>query len=999
MLGRTSSFARNRAAGKGRSSRRRRGGAPIVKGAIAALGLMTLVATACAPPPTPPVKLTVTASSATIAYGDVVPEVTATYSQAPTTPATCTTNATSSSAVGVYPATCEGATLDGRAVVYVAGSITIEAAPVTVTASSATITVGDPVPTISASYDGFRNGASTPAVEASCSTDATDTSPAGTYASSCTGASDPNYAFTYVDGTVEISTAMVTVTASSTGSAYGQAPAAITASYAGFQLGEIGPASAPTCSTDATSASPVGSYTSTCVGASDPSYSFVYVDGTVGVTPAPLDIIASSASFVVGQAVPAITASYSGLANNDTAPAVPPVCTTDATSASPAGSYTSSCSGASDANYDITYTAGTVEVTAAAAPVVVMASSDTITYGDPIPAVTASYSGFTGGQTVPATPPTCSTTATAGSGVGTYPTTCLGAADPGSTFTYTAGELTIIAAPATVTASSTSTTYGDPVPAITASYSGLVNGDLAPATPPTCSTTATAASPAASYASTCSGAVDPNYTFSYTPGTVIVGQAPLTVTASNASFGQGGTVPAITPGYGGFRNGDTAVATAATCSTNATAASPVGTYTSTCSGAADANYSFSYVNGVVTVTAPATPTITATGYAGYSTLTRATTIAPGSNGANLPTSTINVASSAGFTSYVNLTIATSTGAQSVFCKGVDTNNNRFTTCSGGSGTMTTGAVVTTGAPNGFDVYTIMGGAAAVSPSSLTILSDVPAAFRGMTSTVTANATTGVITVLPTPAATGTFNLVFGICDTGTSTYSQANPNCRAGEIVYGPGAVSTMGAKVQVSIASSDVYQKVSTYVAAPATVAQGDTLTVHAAAAGSSVPRFQPSSVGDATVVNANGFGIIFPIPQGMTYLSSAASGGDALTTGRMVVKYCTATGPGCTAKLTGNFDATTLPYVQVSLPTLTVLGGSSMTLPTVALTLQATGAVGTVANATLNQFMLTTRINAPIIGFQNAVFDGYPTDPAEPSGTPPKRPPAILRSIQITN
>lgn len=964
---------------------------------IALLGLATLAAGACTKPPAPATKLTVTASSATIAYGDAVPEVTANYSQTPTTPATCTTTATSASPVGTYPTTCVGATLTGKTVVYVAGTITITPAPVTVTASSATITVGDPVPAITATYAGFKHGETVPAVGATCSTQATDTSPAGTYASICNGAAHDNYSFSYIDGSVEIAAAVVTVMASSGSSTYGQTPPAITASYAGFQHGETAPAVAPSCSSAADATSPVGSYPTTCSGASDPSYSFVYVPGTLTVAPAPLNVIASSASFVAGQAVPAITPTYSGLVNDDTAPSVAPVCTTDATSSSPPGTYTSSCSGASDPNYAIGYTDGTVEVTTVAAPVVVTASSATITYGDAIPQITASYAGFGGGQTVPATPPNCSTTAAPGSDVGTYTTTCAGAADPNHTFTYSAGTLTITPAPATVTASSASSTYGDALGAITPSYAGLVNGDTAPATPPTCSTTATSASPVGSYPSTCSGAADPNYTFGYAAGTVTIGKAPVTVTASDATFEEGDAVPAITAAYAGFRNGATTPATPPTCSTTATSASPVGTYASTCSGATDPNHSFSYVDGTVTVTAAALPPITATGHAGYSTMTNATTIAAGSGGVNLPTSTINVASTAGFKSYVNLTIPTANGAQPVFCKGF--NATQFTYCTGGTGTMTTGATVTNGSRNGFDVYTIMGGAAAVSPSSLTVIQDIPAAFRGMNSTVAATATNGVITALPTPAATGTFNLVFGICDAGTATYSKNDPTCRAGEIVYGPGGVSTMGAKVTVSIASSNVYQKLHTFVTAPATVSQNDTFTVHAAAAGSSVPKLQPSSVGDATVNNANGFGIIFPIPAGMQYVSASASGGDATTSGKMVVKYCTATGTGCTAKLTGNFDATTLPYIQVTLPGLSVAGGATMTMPTISLTMKATGAVGTVANATLNEFMLTTSITAPIIGGANAVFDGYPTDPAEPATTPPKKPPAILASVEITN
>ena len=65
----------------------------------------------------------------------------------------------------------------------------------------------------------------------------------------------------------------------------------------------------------------------------------------------------------------------------------------------------------------------------------------------------------------------------------------------------------------------------------------------------------------------------------------------------------GGSVPAITPTYGGLVNGDTAPDTAPTCSTTATSSSPAGTYPSTCSGAADDNYTFTYVNGTVTVNA------------------------------------------------------------------------------------------------------------------------------------------------------------------------------------------------------------------------------------------------------------------------------------------------------------------------------------------------------------------------------------------------------------
>jgi hypothetical protein len=189
--------------------------------------------------------------------------------------------------------------------------------------------------------------------------------------------------------------------------------------------------------------------------------------------------------------------------------------------------------------------------------------------------------------------------------VGNYPivltaTNVKGAA----TLNYT---LTVATAPLIITASSSTTTYGGTVPTITASYSGFVNGDTASnlTTQPTCTTTATSRSPAGTYPSVCSGAVDPNYMITYVGGAVMVNPAPLTITASGGTMTYGGTVPVITPSFVGFVNGDTAsnLTTQPTCTTTATSKSPAGTYPSSCSGAVDPNYMISYANGTVSVSA------------------------------------------------------------------------------------------------------------------------------------------------------------------------------------------------------------------------------------------------------------------------------------------------------------------------------------------------------------------------------------------------------------
>ena len=132
----------------------------------------------------------------------------------------------------------------------------------------------------------------------------------------------------------------------------------------------------------------------------------------------------------------------------------------------------------------------------------------------------------------------------------------------------------------TITAVNTNKVYGAAVPALTASYSGFVNGDTASSltTPPALTTTATAASPVGSYSITASGAASPNYTISYVSGTLTVNPAALTITAVSTSKVYGAAVPALTASYSGFVNGDTAssLTTPPALSTTATAASRVG---------------------------------------------------------------------------------------------------------------------------------------------------------------------------------------------------------------------------------------------------------------------------------------------------------------------------------------------------------------------------------------------------------------------------------------
>ena len=382
--------------------------------------------------------------------------------------------------------------------------------------------------------------------------------------------------------------------------AYGAAVPALAPTYVGLLPGDTAPATPATCSTTATASSPIGSYPVTCSGAADPDYTISYSPGTVVVNAAALTVQAPSLPKKYGAALPALTPTYVGLANGETAPSTPATCTTAATAGSPVGAYPVTCSGAAGANYSITYAAGTLTVTKA--ELTVQGPSPTKTYGAAVPALPPTYAGLVNGDTAPSTAATCTTGATAGSAVGAYPVTCSGAADANYTISYSPGSLVVQGAELIVAAPSLSKTYGAAVPALSPTYAGLVNGDAKPATGATCTTAATASSDAGAYATTCSGAADANYVIVYATGSLTVTKASLTVQAPSPSKSYGAAVPALVPSYVGFVNGDTAPDTAATCSTTATPASNAGTYPVTCSGAGDANYDMSYASGTLTVT-------------------------------------------------------------------------------------------------------------------------------------------------------------------------------------------------------------------------------------------------------------------------------------------------------------------------------------------------------------------------------------------------------------
>ena len=445
----------------------------------------------------------------------------------------------------------------------------------------------------------------------------------------------PDTAFTMsgaANSTQIVNPAPLTVTANNASKVYGQPNPAFTVSDCGFVLNQdpsvLG--GTLTFSTSATAASHVlaGGYSITPGGLTSTNYAITFVNGTLTITPAPLTITANNQSKLYGAPLPALTASYSVFVNGDTPASLttqPTLSTTATASSHVAGNpYTITASGAIDTDYSISYVASTLIITPQ--PLTITADSKHKAYGATLPALTASYSGLVNGETPASltTQPTLTTTATASSHVSgnPYTITASGAVDSDYTISYVAGTLTVDPVALTITANNQPMIYGGLLPTLTATYTGLVNGDTpatfstSPNTPPTLATVP-ANSNVGTYAITASGAIDPDYTITYVNGTLTITKAPLTVTDNQTQLY--GVAVALTPTYTGFVLGQNAtnpgITGAPTLSTTATATSLVGSYPITVGVGtlSAANYSFTALNGTLTVNPQTAVSATYTG--------------------------------------------------------------------------------------------------------------------------------------------------------------------------------------------------------------------------------------------------------------------------------------------------------------------------------------------------------------------------------------------------
>ena len=575
-----------------------------------------------------PAPLTVTASNESMTYGGTVPTLAYTYTglvngdSSDSFSGGLATSATSSSSVGSYAITQGSLAATGNYTIgaFTPGTVTVNAAPLTVTASNESMTYGGTVPTLAYTYTGLVNGDSSASFSGGLATSATSSSSVGSYAiTQGSLAATGNYtigAFNAV--TLTVDAASLIVTASNESMTYGGTVPTLAYTYTGLVNGDASTTFSGVLATSATSSSSVGGYAITQgTLAATGNYTIgTFNAGTLTVDAASLVVTATNESMTYGGTVPALGYTYSGLVNGDTNATLTGGLATSATSSSNVGGYAiTQGTLAATGNYTIgTSNAGTLTVDAAS--LVVTATNESMTYGGSVPALGYTYSGLVNGDSSATFTGGLATSATSSSNVGSYAINqgTLAATGNYTIGTFNADTLTVDAASLIVTATNESMTYGGSVPVLGYTYSGLVNGDTSAVFTGGLATSATSSSNVGAYAITEGTlAATGNYTIgAFNAGTLTVDAASLIVTATNESMTYGGSVPVLGYTYSGLVNGDTSAVFTGGLATSATSSSNVGAYAITEGTlAATVNYTIGAFNAGVLTVNPASLTVTA----------------------------------------------------------------------------------------------------------------------------------------------------------------------------------------------------------------------------------------------------------------------------------------------------------------------------------------------------------------------------------------------------
>jgi hypothetical protein len=506
------------------------------------------------------------------------------------------------------------------AAISVPQTFAVSPAALTVTANNQSRPFGQANPTLTFAITGFVNGDAQSVVTGAptLSTTATTGSTAGTYPITVAAGTlaAANYTFKFVNGTLTVTGgAGQTITFGQLPNVtYGVAPITLTATASSglaVSYTVTGPATVAGSTLTITGA---GIVTATALQQGNSNFAAAApVPQTFTVATAVLTVTANNQSRLSGQPNPPLTYAITGFVNGDTQSVVSgtPTLSTTATTGSAAGTYpiTITVGTLTATNYTFTFVNGTLTVTGGAAQTITFAPLPNVTYGvAPITLTATASSGLpvsyaaTGSATVSG-----STLTITGAGIVTVTASQAGNASFAAA-TPVPQTFTVAPEAQTITFGTLpGVTYGVAPIALTATASSGLAVSYSVTGPASVAGSTLTITGAGSVTVTASQVGNTNFTAATpVPQTFTAATAVLTVTANNLSVAAGLPIPTLTYAITGFVNGDTQVVVSGTpvLTTLANTGSSPGTYTITVTAGtlAAANYTFTFVNGTLTLT-------------------------------------------------------------------------------------------------------------------------------------------------------------------------------------------------------------------------------------------------------------------------------------------------------------------------------------------------------------------------------------------------------------
>ena len=320
-----------------------------------------------------------------------------------------------------------------------------------------------------------------------------------------------------------------------------------------------------------------GTYTVTIKGIGN--YTGTYTaDWTIDKATASVDV--NDATKVYGDNDPIFSVVTNGLLGDDAL-----VITYTREEGENVGEYVITAS-ASDDNYNIIFTTGTLNITKATVTVDVIDASKS--YGADDPEFQATVNGLKFNDKLNIT-----FTREEGENVGEYVITAT-AADSNYNIIFATGKLTITTAQVIVTVNNATKVYGEKDPTFTATVTGMQNGESLNLT-----FTRQEGENAGEYVITAT-AGDANYAIAFNAGKLTITPAKLTVTLDDKNIHVGNPIPEFTWSIEGLVNGDAAADITVNASTIEGANTKIGTYKITAT-AENGNYTITVVNATLKV--------------------------------------------------------------------------------------------------------------------------------------------------------------------------------------------------------------------------------------------------------------------------------------------------------------------------------------------------------------------------------------------------------------